>query len=147
MKIINLLTTILLFFAVSLSAQTYIEPIYKGKSTSAVDVDKVEITKTYTIVHMSCTAPEEFVYGGWACLTNTSYIQDIDTKKTYSLIKVKGIPTCPNKYNFTKPGQTIHFKLFFPPVRHNVRKINIIEDLDNVANPFNFFNVLLKPLA
>ena len=40
-----------------------------------------------------------------------------------------------------------NFKLYFERVRHNVRQIHLIEDLEDVANPFNFFNIYLKPVA
>jgi hypothetical protein len=146
MKTLGLLLTIILF-TITLNAQTYIKPPFKGQSTAAVGIDKIEITETHTVVHMSCTAPKEFTYGGWACITNSTYIEDIKTKKKYNLIKVKGIPQCPNKFNFSEPGQTIHFKLYFERINHSVRNINIIEDLKDVANPFNFFNVYLKPIA
>ena len=146
MKTLGIVLTIILF-SLNLNAQTYIKPPFKGQSTSAVQIGKVQITKTHTIVHMSCSAPDEFIYGGWACFTNTAYIQDAKTKKKYNLIKVKGIPQCPYKFNFSKPGQTIYFKLYFERVRYNVRSIHLIEDLNDVANPFNFFDVYLKPIA
>ncbi len=146
MKTLGILFTIVLF-SLNLSAQTYIKPPFKDQSTSAVKIGKVQITKTHTIVHMSCSAPDEFVYGGWACFTSTAFIQDVETKKKYKLIKSRGIPQCPAKFNFSKPGQTIYFKLYFERVRHNVRNIHLIEDLNDVANPFNFFNVYLQPVA
>ena len=146
MKTIVILITSMLI-AASISAQTYIAPPFKGKSTSAVDIERIQITKSYTIVHMKCTSPESFIGGGWACITNTTYIQDIARNKKYTLLKVKGIPQCPRKYNFTKPGQTIRFKLYFPRIRYDVRRIHIIEDMNDVANPFNFFDVYLKPVA
>ena len=146
MKTLGILFTIVLF-SLNLSAQTYIKPPFKDQSTSAVKIGKVQITKTHTIVHISCSAPDEFVYGGWACFTSTAFIQDVETKKKYKLIKSRGIPQCPAKFNFSKPGQTIYFKLYFERVRHNVRNIHLIEDLNDVANPFNFFNVYLQPVA
>ena len=146
MKTLGIVLTIILF-SLNLNAQTYIKPPFKGQSTSAVQIGKVQITKTHSIVHMSCSAPDEFIYGGWTCFTNTAYIQDAKTKKKYNLIKVKGIPQCPYKFNFSKPGQTIYFKLYFERVRYNVRSIHLIEDLNDVANPFNFFDVYLKPIA
>jgi hypothetical protein len=146
MKTLGILFTIILL-SLNLTAQTYMQPPFTGQSTSAVQIGKVQITKTHTIVHMSCTAPDEFVYGGWACFTNSAFLEDVKTKKKYKLIKSRGIPKCPNQFNFSKPGQTIRFKLYFERVRHNVRNIHIIEDLNNVANPFNFFNVYLKPVA
>ena len=131
MKTLGIVLTIILF-SLNLNAQTYIKPPFKGQSTSAVQIGKIQITKTHTIVHMSCSAPDEFIYGGWACFTNTAYIQDAKTKKKYNLIKVKGIPQCPYKFNFSKPGQTIYFKLYFERVRYNVRSIHLIEDLNDV---------------
>lgn len=146
MKTVSLLITSLLF-ACSLYAQTYINPPFEGKATAMVDIDKIQITKKHTIVYMSCESPETFIYGGWACITRTTYILDVKKKKKYPLTKVKGIPVCPKKYYFTKPGQTLRFKLYFPKLKYDVRHIHIIEDLENVQNPFNFFNVYLKPLA
>ncbi len=149
MKLIGLVIASLLFTQ-NLTAQTYIDPPFEGKSTALVHIDKIKFTKKYTIVYMTCVAPKSFVFGGWACITQSTYIEDVARKKKYELIKVKGIPVCPNKYNFTKDGQAIKFKLFFPKLKYNVRHIHIIEDLkdaQNVQNPFNFFNVYLKPIA
>ncbi|MGB0984712.1 MAG: hypothetical protein ACPG19_11755 [Saprospiraceae bacterium] len=127
--------------------QSYQSPPFEGKSTAMVDITKIEITNKYTIVYMSCTTPEEFSFGGWACITRTAYILDVASNKRLKLIRSKGIPYCPNKYKFSGSHQTIKFKLYFPKINYDVRHIHIIEDLSNIANPFNFYNVYLKPLA
>jgi hypothetical protein len=127
--------------------QTYINPPFEGKSTAMVDISKIEFTKKHTIVYMTCTTPKEFALGGWACITRTSYILDVAANKKYELIRSKGIPYCPNKYKFSGSYQTVKFKLYFPRIKHDIRHIHIIEDLSNTTNPFNFFNVYLKPLA
>lgn len=134
-------------FSNSLQAQTYINPPFKGKSTSLVDIEKVEFVGKYTIVHMKVVAPESYIFGGWACITRSTYIEDVKRGKRYRLIKVKGIPVCPEKYMFTRPGQVLRFRLYFPKLKYNVNHIHIIEDLYDVQNPFNFFNVYLRPLA
>ena len=143
---------LLLFFIIIFSVpcvigQTYLNPPFEGKSTAMVDITKIEFTKKYTIVYMSCTTPEEFSLGGWACITRSTYILDVNSKKKHKLIRSKGIPYCPNKYKFSGSYQTINFKLYFPKINYDVRHIHIIEDLSNVTNPFNFYNVYLKPLA
>lgn len=134
--------------AVMALGQTYINPPFEGKSTSMVDIQKIEITKEFTIVHMSCTTPDEEIFSGWtACIMRTTYLYDVKRKVRHRLVKARGIPYCPDQYYFTGPGQKIVFKLYFPPIRYDVRHIHIIEDVQDLQNPFNFFNVYLQPLA
>lgn len=144
MKKISTLITLIFVFAISLTAQTYINPPFEEAKTPAVDIKKVEITKNYTIVTFVCTAPETFVYGGWACASPDMYIEDIDRKKKYYIQKAKGIPMCPDKHTFTKPGESIRFQLYFPKLRHDVRNINIVE---HAENGFTFYKIYLKPVA
>ena len=133
--------------AVPAISQTYLSPPFEGKATAMVDIYKIEITKKYTIVYMSCTTPKEFAEGGWACISLGTYIEDVDKKKRYEMIKSKGIPYCPNKYRFTGSAQTIKFKLYFPKLRYSVRHIHVVEDVKELQNPFNFYNIYLEPLA
>ncbi len=94
MKTIGLLI-ISLLFVYHAQAQTYINPPFEGKATAMVDIDKIQITKENTIVYMSCEAPESFIYGGWACITSTTYILDVKRNKKYPLTQVKRIPKSP----------------------------------------------------
>ncbi len=120
--------------------QTYIKPKYQKRGNPRVELEKVQITKKYTIVYCTYTSTSE----GHACVDKDMYIKDLASKKTYPLIKAVGISICPKRKNFKKAGHRFKFKLYFPKVKYNVRNIHIIE---NVPNAFNFVKVHLQPVA
>lgn len=130
----------ILFFATVVNAQTYLKPKYEKRTNNRVEIDKIQITKTRTIVSFTYTSE----FAGHACIDQAMYIQDVKTKKKYPLVKAVGIPICPEQRVFADKGHTFKFKLIFPKVPYSVRYVNLVEDM---TNGFNFINVYLKPLA
>lgn len=140
MKKLFFTVAILLVTTTIALTQTYIKPKYEKRGNPRVELEKIQITKKFTIVYCTYTARSE----GNACVDKGMYIKDLASKKTYPLIKTEGISICPRQKLFNKAGYTFHFKLYFPKIKHNVKYIHIIE---NIPNAFNFVKVHLVPAA
>ena len=80
---------------------------------------------------------------GWVNINENTCLVDNETGNKYKIIKSDGIPISPNRYNFTKGGESINFSFFFSPVNDEVDLIDLIEDSKSTF-AFNFYNIALK---
>jgi len=138
----NLKTTIAFFFFFAFSnanlfSQSYISPNYALKSHETLELLKVELTPSKTILHLSI---ENRIEGGTFCADRNIYLLDPEGKK-FELKKSLGIPTCPDSYKFKSIGEKLQFTLEFPPFKPGTKWIDIIEDCNN--NCFSFYGVTL----
>jgi hypothetical protein len=119
------------------NCQAYIQPNYALKSHETMSVDKVEITSERTVVSLSV---ENRITGGNFCADRNIYIIDPAGVK-YRLIKATGIPVCPSSYTFKSIGEVLNFTLEFPPIKGDLKWIDIVEDC--LSNCFRFYGVTL----
>ena len=100
---------------------------------------KVTITDKETIVEMSVNNETNGGYYQWVNIDkNTSIFVN---GQEYKLNKADGIAVAPNKTNFSRMGETIIFKLYFPPIPKGATMFNLIEPGES---NWKFYGVSLK---
>ena len=140
-----------LFLALGLSslhAQDFTNPVYDSRTLKIVDIAKIKITEEYTEVTMTCTAPSDYRLTDqvYVYLMQSTLLVDRKTGKEFKLLKSEGIPMAPGKRFMMRANEQFTFKLYFAPIPKTATEIDILEDKD-APNAFNFFKILLKPVA
>ncbi|MEI6865854.1 hypothetical protein [Flavicella sp.] len=118
----------------------YISSNINGKVT------KVEVTNKETILHFEVHSP----IGSWIAIPKETYIEDSAGKGTKIYItKTEGITL--SEKNYMIDSDKIRYKLFFPPLDSNVKRINygeankqgnwFIYKLNISKNGKNFLNI------
>lgn len=127
------------FFFQESFAQLYSNPIASKKSHPELEITEIEINDSYTIISLIVT--NKRTDGGWFCADNNIYIKNSKSTETYKLIKSENIPTCPDQFKFAYSGQTLEFKLYFPPISNQIKFIDLIESCSNAC--FSFYGIIL----
>lgn len=122
-------------FSVVCSAQVIENPVFDRTDNYVFHVNKVEIGKSSTCVYCTLNVPK----GSWANFSPNAYIEDVFTKKKYTIIKCEGIPFSPLKRNFYNDTKC-EVVLFFPSL-NNASKVNII---DTNNGGFNIYGINLN---
>lgn len=137
---------ILIFQINDASGQVYTDLTYDGKGNPHLEITKITITDKYTIVDFIHYNP--YAYGGWTHIMPNTFIRTPQTKEKLTLIKAQGIPIAPHRHIYKKVGETLRFRLYFPPINPSTEKLDIIESEGiNTDKAFNFYKVRLKPIA
>ena len=136
-KALLLLFTLCLFFFAK--SQSYDNPIARKQSHPELKIKRIEITDNNTIVSLEVTNKRDT--GGWFCAS-----RDIDLKiskedESYHLIKSENIPICPDQHKFSSIGETLSFKLYFPPIDQDIIFVDLIENCTNAC--FSFYGIIL----
>lgn len=132
-----LILFILLGGTLEMNSQSVISPNYGLKSHETLNIDKVEITREKTTVHLTI---ENRIETGSFCADRNIYIITPDGTRL-KLIKASGIPKCPESFKFNKPGEKLSFTLAFPPLATEASYIDIKEECSD--NCFSFYGVVL----
>jgi len=127
-KIILFLLVIINAIMLIASKPTVItNPVYELKRTGLYNIDKIERTKTQTLVHLHIT----FLPGWWVTFTKPEYLLDYETGKKYEAIDIKGA-TFDKKLWMPKSGDsTIVF--VYPPLDKNVKKIDYNTEIFGIS--------------
>ena len=99
-----------------------------------------ELTK----IDFGYTTTDKYNNGGWIKISPYTFIEDVVTKKRYTLINAEGITIAPAKRNFVSNKDWQYFSLFFPPIPQEDCLLNIIEKVNGAPNDFNYYNIELK---
>ena len=134
-----LIIIVCFFFFQESFAQLYTNPIASKKSHPELEITQIEITDSYTIISLIVT--NRRTEGGWFCADNNIYIKNSNGTEVYELIKSENIPTCPDQFKFAYSGQTLEFKLYFPPISNKIKFIDLIENCSNAC--FSFYGIIL----
>jgi len=130
--IISLIT---LFFHAQSVAQTIVKPVVGAKSHSSLSIQRVERSALSTIIYLSV---KNQTTGGWFCADRNIYIENAENEADrYDILQSEGIPTCPERHQFSKQGEVLNFKLFFPVLPKGIIKINLVEDCADACFFFN----------
>jgi hypothetical protein len=129
------------------TAQLYKRPAYDYNRTQQnLRLKSIQCTKKSTVVEMTYTHLKmdegsiTYIY-----IVPTMCIEDIKTGKKYFVTRTENIPMEPGKHELKRVGETVNFKVFFPPINPSkIRRLNIIED---EPRGFKFYNVCLFPVA
>jgi len=113
---------------------------YKRKTETSIELVKIEVKESITIVHLIHTAPSAYEKGGWVSIRPDTFIKENSTGKKLKLIKAEGIPTAPNKFEYSAEGQKLSFRLYFPNVDFLNNSIDLIE-CENDNGCFNFYGI------
>jgi hypothetical protein len=128
------------FFAASVIevfTQTYNQPNVALKSHETLEISKVEINSKATTIFLSV---ENRITGGYFCADKNIFIIFPDGTRS-RMISSKGIPVCPETYKFKTIGEKLNFELTFPPLKHDERWIDLVEDCSD--NCISLFGICL----
>ena len=126
----------LLFSCSYIKGQVYENPVFDRTDVPMLHIDKIEITKTATVIHCTYSA----VAGSWANISRNVYLQDEKTMKRYSLMKCDGFPYAPEKKTFLY-DERYEVTFYFSPMKLQ-GKVDFIENPNDQA--FNIYGVDLN---
>ena len=99
-------------------------PAYFAKSGNILELEKVEVSDTATVLHMRA-----YYSGGWINIDKNSHLVDNQGNK-YDLLSSEGLEIG-QEYNMV-PNEEKEFSLIFPPIPSNLAAIDYSEgDYDN----------------
>lgn len=133
-KMMRFITLFMLqLFCIVGFAQIIDNPIYDRTRFEVLHphVDKVEIKNDTTKVYCSLNYPKSWAYN----IPKSMFIENLDDKKKYKIIKCIGLPFEPEEKVFNYGG-TFQFVFCFPYIK-NLQKFNLLED----SSKDRFFNV------
>lgn len=125
-------------YAIGGTAQTIIFPSYTNRDDSNVEISRISLTDTLTIIEMYFLAPLDDT---WICADKNFHIKPYNSNDRLFLVLVKDIPLCPKREKITRDKIYKKFLLFFPILDSSVKRIDIIE---KAKNGFNFYGVWLE---
>lgn len=127
----------MIFCSTGAYSQIILQPNYALKSHETLEIVRIEITPSGTII--SCSI-ENRLEGGQFCADRNIVITTPDLQRI-RLVSAYGIPVCPDAYKFKSPGEKLDFTLTFPPLKEGTGWIDLIEDCQD--NCFSFYGVTL----
>jgi hypothetical protein len=136
---IGLIVWFIMGCAMHIHSQTFEKPNFALKSHETLEIKKIEMTSTKTIVSLSV---ENRIVGGQFCADRNIYITDPAGGK-FKLKQAAGIPVCPDTYKFKSIGEKLQFRLEFPPLPKSIKWIDVTEEC--AENCFSFYGVVLDP--
>lgn len=138
----NSFSLLLFLFLFQLNhAQVIVEKPFAAEfSHPELTIDRIALYPDSTVV--SLTVVNNADNNGWFCADKNIYIENLNTRQRYYRISSRGIPTCPATHNFSRKGETLSFKLIFPPIPKNHNSINLIEDCNKAC--FFFKGIILN---
>jgi hypothetical protein len=120
-------------FAVKVVPQTHNQPNVALKSHETLKITKVENNSKAATIFLSV---ENRITGGYFCADKNIFLIYPDGTRS-RLTSSKGIPVCPDAYKFKTIGEKLNFELTFPPLKHDVRWVDLVEDCaDNCISLF-----------
>lgn len=102
------------------------------------------LTPEYTKVDFGYTTTNKYIRGGWIKMAKDTFIENVETKKRYKMIKATGITIAPQKHNFQSNKDWQYYSLFFEPMEQKDGVINLIEIEKGTPNDFNYYNIEIK---
>ena len=134
-----LIFSLLVLFSTVTYSQVYENPIAGKQSHPELEITKIEITDSETIISLKVTNKRN--QGGWFCADENIYIKNSTGIEVYQLVKSENIPTCPDQHKFAYTGEVLEFKLYFEKISDKIKFIDLIENCNNAC--FSFFSIIL----
>ena len=131
-----LLSFIIFLYCVTCSAQVIVNPVFDRTDSPSFHIDKIEILKDSTLVHISYFAEEN----SWANISPDTFLEDVNSGEVYKILKSEGLPFGPEKREFEN-NEKCKFKLVFPPIDSS-NIYNFIED--STKSAFNIYGIDLS---
>lgn len=139
MKRLNLLlSSLLLCICCTIQAKNKVieQPPFIVSSTTSIEVSKVEISDTATILHIYA----KYRPKNWIKIAAGSYLKD-NNGETYPLRS--GIGITPDKEFWMPESGEAEFQLVFPPLPDSVTSVDFTEGAD-IENGFSIWGIQLK---
>jgi CHAT domain-containing protein len=136
MRRVLYLLTIIICASLKTVAQTIENPVFERTNSHLFHIDKIELSNESTILYCTLVVPNN----SWASISPQTYIEDVKSKKKYTIMKSEGIPFSPEERNFDI-GMKCEVKLVFP-VLTSTHSFNLIENPE--GDGFNVYGVSLS---
>lgn len=125
-KIYTLLLLVIFTGCSKKRAEVIENPVFDVWNSTILEIDKIEMNDSATVIHFDAFSQP----GWWISINEATYIRESDTDQHLVMTRAEGI-TIGEQFFMPDSGKT-SFKLFFPPLPPNVKKIDFIEsDCDN----------------
>lgn len=139
MKKVILLVFTLLIMRLGFAQRVIVNPFAAELSHPELNIDSVAMYSDSTVFYM--TVENKADKGGWFCADKKIYIENPKTHERIYRRATRGIPVCPDTYNFKALGEKLSFSLLFPVISSDLKTINLIEDCDRAC--FYFKGIIL----
>ncbi|MCD6566087.1 MAG: hypothetical protein J7K53_09090 [Bacteroidales bacterium] len=132
------LSLLIVMYAIGGTAQTIIFPSYTSRDNSNVEISRISLTDTLTIVEMYFLAP---IGDSWICADKNFHIKPYNSNDRFFLVLAENISLCPKRDKISRDKIYKKFLLYFPILDSSVKRIDIIE---KAKDGFNFYGVWLE---
>jgi len=139
MKKISFLIITLLCLQYSNAQQIIENPVAEDQSHQDLNINFIKLYKDSTVIEL--LIENKLAQGGWFCADNKIYIELPQGHQRFNILKARGIPRCPNAYNFKRIGEKLQFTFIFPAIPQGINRLNLVEDCDKSC--FRFSNIIL----
>jgi len=133
-----LLSLLVFVYTIGSIAQTIIFPSYTNRDNPNVEISRITLTDTLTIVEMYFFALLE---DAWICVDKNFHIKPDNSNNCFFLVLAEDISLCPERDIITYAMIFKKFLLYFPILDSSVRRIDIIE---KAKDGINFYGVWLE---
>ena len=96
-------------------------PVFDTRNTSMIEIDKIEMSDTATILHF-----DAFLQNGWIAINEQTFIRANGSDEKLMVTHSEGLVI--GETTTMPESGTMSFKLFFPPLKPEITKIDFIED-------------------
>ena len=96
-------------------------PVFDISNTTNIEIDKIEMSDSATVFYI-----DAFMFNTWISINKNTYIRESGSDEKLMITGSEGI-NIGERTNMPESG-TVSFKLFFPPLKPEVTKIDYIED-------------------
>lgn len=116
--------------------QVYRGPVFDKTDAYNFHIDSVIVTKDTTYIFSSYFTDED----SWANISDTTYLENIETKERFYILKSIGLPYSSQKLT-VKEGEDYEFVFLFPSIG-DTKNFNFIEN--DTLEAFNIYNIDLN---
>jgi hypothetical protein len=106
------------------SSQIFERPIYSLSSHPTLEILSIDNWEDQTVIHLMLRNER---YGATFCIDSNTVLRNSLGEEEYKLIRLEGIPCCPDNYRFNSVGERILFDLVFPALPGDIRYIDLLE--------------------
>ena len=105
---------------------------------------RINLFPEFTKIDFGYTTTDKYNNGGWIKISPYTFIENLESKKRYTMTYAVGITIAPALINFESKKDWQYFSLFFPPIPQKDCVLNIVEVEEGTSNDFNYYFIDLK---
>ena len=114
-------------------------PVFEVRNSGTLEIDKIEMSDSNTVFYIDAY----FRPGNWIRIDTETYICESGSSEKLNVCGAEGIQLSEETY--MPESGTISFKLFFPPLKPDITKIDFIES--DCPDCFKIWGIHLLPNA